>query len=87
MCFPYDFNFMLAESYSQTPEDFPVREKSFCLGPLSRFVTTLNTQVKLTQNSHFRANFLQWQQQASSFLPTTGSKETSPSTHSTHMKH
>lgn len=32
MYFPYDFNFMLADSYSQTPVDFLVQEKSFSLG-------------------------------------------------------
>lgn len=64
----------------QTPTFRPLQtswswKKAFFLGPLSRLVTTENTQVKLTQKSHFRANFLRRQRYAGRFIPAAGSKE------------
>lgn len=40
MCFPYYFNFLLADSQPQTPVDLPRLENAFFFGPLSRQVTT-----------------------------------------------
>lgn len=67
MCFSYYFNFVLADPLSD-PCGLTGPGKELFFRPLSRLVTTENTQVKITQKSRFRANFLRQPRCAGPFL-------------------
>ena len=88
MCFPYDFNFTLVDSYSQTPVDFLVREKSFSLGSPEQVCDNRKCAGKTNTEQSFQSRF--------SAAATTGKQflthhwfqgDFSHSTHLAHMKH